>query len=459
MRCICAFVLAASIGASWNAQGQAPPVIRSETRQVLVPVVVNDRHGHNVPNLKVSDFEVLEDGKPQRIVALGTESSGGVPVPVDGSAVPSPVATGGPAAAANNAAAPQASYLILVDTLHSSFANFGRVREALVKFFAKEPPADAQFAVMALGRELHVVQDSTRDMHAALDAVQASRFANLILDSEASNLAVSAEQFTALMRQYCSLCFCESGGQVGKIRQEMPECPATQNRVQAFLTVYGERAYVLNQAFLERLREVVRATATIPMSRTIVFVSDGFNRFPGRELYAILLGYGPQNRTFEFNSRDTQPELDRVLKLAVNHDVKFYTLDSRGLYTLSSVPGSGFAASSSSSPMNAQVDARTSPNLAAGVPEAVTSRVDSAARENTDVLTELARETGGVFFQNNNDLLKGLRQAISDGRQYYVLAYNPVNKVMDGTYRKITVVAKDPKWRVKAKPGYWATPD
>jgi len=454
MRTICRLLALLLIGVSLNAQSSPPPVIRSETRQVLVQVVVTDRRGHYVPNLKASDFEVLEDGQPQRIVALGTELSGGVPLPADGAGAPGPVATGGPVVAVKPGA-PQASYLILVDTLHSSFANFRRVREALVKFFAKEQAGDAQFAVMALGRDLHVVQDSTRDMHMALDAVHASRFANLILDSEASNLASSAEQFTALMRQYCSFCICEGSGQ----HPEMPECPGTQNRVQAFLTAYGERAYMLNQVFLERLREIVRATATIPASRTIVFVSDGFNRFPGRELYAILQGYGPQNHTFEFNSRDTQPQLDRVLKLAVNHDVRFYTLDSRGLYTVNSVPSSGFAASSSSSPINQQVDARTSPNLAAGVPEAVTSRADSAARADADVLAELARETGGIFFQNNNDLLKGLRQAADDGREYYVLAYNPLNKVMDGTFRRITVVMKDSKWRVKAKPGYWATPD
>ncbi len=137
--------------------------------------------------------------------------------------------------------------------------------------------------------------------------------------------------------------------------------------------------------------------------------------------------------------------------------MKFYTLDSRGLYTANSVPGSGFSASRSSSPMNAQVDSRTSPNLAAGVPEAVTLRTVSAAHESTDVLAELAHQTGGLFFENNNDLLKGLRQAVADGREYYVLAYVPENKTMDGTYRKIVVTVRKPDWRVNAKAGYWAT--
>jgi len=66
-------------------------------------------------------------------------------------------------------------------------------------------------------------------------------------------------------------------------------------------------------------------------------------------------------------------------------------------------------------------------------------------------------ETGGLFFENNNDLLKGIRRAFSDGRQYYTLAYVPVNKNFDGKYRTIHVEVKGKNLVVAAKPGYWAT--
>jgi hypothetical protein len=38
-----------------------------------------------------------------------------------------------------------------------------------------------------------------------------------------------------------------------------------------------------------------------------------------------------------------------------------------------------------------------------------------------------------------------------------VLAYVPENKSLDETYRKILATVKEPKWRVTAKAGYWAT--
>lgn len=48
-------------------------------------------------------------------------------------------------------------------------------------------------------------------------------------------------------------------------------------------------------------------------------------------------------------------------------------------------------------------------------------------------MVDLADSTGGLFFGNSNDMLKGLRQALADGRAYYVLAYNSSNKLADAT--------------------------
>jgi VWFA-related protein len=177
----------------------------------------------------------------------------------------------------------------------------------------------------------------------------------------------------------------------------------------------------------------------MPTSHTIVFISDGFNRFAGRELYTIMDGYGPRDRSFQFNPRDTADPLQSVLKLAVRYDVKFYTLDSRGLYAAASIAGNPFDASSSG-PTQERLD----------------RNVMTVARENTDALAELARETGGLFFENSNDLFKGIHRVFADGRESYVLAYVPSNDILDGKYRKIKVEIKGRKLSVSAKPGYWA---
>jgi VWFA-related protein len=444
-----------SIAASAQNQESSPsqiPRIRSEVNDVLVPVVVTDARGHHISGLKAADFHVFEDGKPERIVAFSVESIIPVPVSIDPAAAAVSGASGGSSKISTNPNDPRRTYLIIVDTLHSSFANFGRVRKVLEQFFEKEQPGDAQYAVMALGREINVVQDSTRDAAAVLGAVRASAFSRMIQDTEATNLAVAAEQFTALMRNYCSLCMCLSSAN----QSELGECPAAKSRVSMFLISFAERTFLLNQQFLRQLNQIVKTIGGMPTSRTIIFISDGFNRFSGRELYSILMGYGPKDSSFQFPPLDTQRELEAVLKVATKQGVRFYTIDSRGLYTSTSAPGSGFDASSSSS-THTQMDSRGTSRLAAGVPEPVLSEAMSAARESTDGLAQLARETGGLFFENSNDLMKGIRQAVADGREYYVLAYVPENNTMDGTYRKILITVKGGKWRVNAKAGYWAT--
>jgi VWFA-related protein len=179
----------------------------------------------------------------------------------------------------------------------------------------------------------------------------------------------------------------------------------------------------------------------MPTTGTILFISDGFNRFPGRELYSVMAGFAPKDRRFEFNPRDTDNQLQAALKIAVNQNVRFYTIDSRGLYTGASLGGTTFDAST---------------GKGGSIPQAVDTNRMTIARENTDALAELARETGGLFFENSNDLFKGIQRAFADGREYYVLAYAPKNKLEDGVFRHIWVEVNNKKWHVNAKAGYWA---
>ena len=416
-----------------------PPTIKETVRQVLVPVVVTDKAGHHVTGLKQDDFRVFEDGTPQKIVAFNAVAEAAREQTPSGAAS---IAARGPTGLhkpKNLDTLPKRTYLICVDTLHSEFSNFARIRKALKSFFHDEQGGDSQYALMAVGRSVRVVQDSTRDPEQIFAAVESQKFLTAIRDSEASSMAADIQRFTYMMRDdYCSKCACEAFG----TQTDGPACGGAKSRVQLFLTSFGERTSVLDQNFLHTLRELVAATSTMPTTRTIVFVSDGFNRFPGRELYSVMDGFGPKDRTFEFNPRDTNDALQPVLKLAVRYDVKFYTLDSRGLYTLASLGGSTFDASTGEG---------------AFIPNKVDLNRMTVAHENTDALTELARETGGLFFENNNDLLKGIRRAFADGRAYYVLAYVPKSTTQDGAFRHIAVELTNKKLRVTAKAGYWAT--
>jgi len=178
--------------------------------------------------------------------------------------------------------------------------------------------------------------------------------------------------------------------------------------------------------------------ASMPTRRTVVLMSDGFNRYAGQEFYDILTAFHVADPNMKFNTLDLQPELESILRLAVRYDVRFYTIDSRGLYTHAAIPGTGFDASSP------------------GVTNETTQAAMSTAWFNGDAMSQLARQTGGQFFENSNDSLKGIRTAFAAGREEYILAYVPSNPNMGGRFRKISVYVKGKKFRIAAKAGYWA---
>lgn len=69
-------------------------------------------------------------------------------------------------------------------------------------------------------------------------------------------------------------------------------------QVQGALNIYSDTMFALNREYLRQMEEIVRATADMPPWRTIIFISDGFNRFAGRELYAILQAHGVKEGIF-----------------------------------------------------------------------------------------------------------------------------------------------------------------
>src|SRR5215469_656587 len=56
-----------SIVCIWRVAAQDAVVIRTTTSLVEVRVVAEDRHGKPVADLKKSDFQILDNGRPQTI--------------------------------------------------------------------------------------------------------------------------------------------------------------------------------------------------------------------------------------------------------------------------------------------------------------------------------------------------------------------------------------------------------
>jgi len=89
---------------------------------------------------------------------------------------------------------------------------------------------------------------------------------------------------------------------------------------------------------------------------------------------------------------------------------------------------------------------------------AISTNRSGIAIKGDKVLTRLAQETGGrVFFPfSASDLAANFQEIGRELRSQYSLGYRSSNTARDGTFRNISIVAREKDYHVRAKTGYFA---
>jgi VWFA-related protein len=414
-----------------HAQEDSAGKFRLTVSQIVVPVLVTDAKGHRVSGLKAEDFELLEDGAPQKILAF---SMGGEAV----TSIPEGSLTGLPV----DSLAIRQTYSICVDTLHSTFGNFPPVRSALERFFEKETRTDSQFLLISLGKKPEVLQYPTPNPGAVLSVLRDKKFLATIQNSEAAALGAQIGTLRQQLDTYCRMCPC------GRNARPAPaECFGTRQSIIGLVTTSADRTRIYTEFFLKELRAVIDDLSRMPGKRVLILISDGFNLEPGRELFGVMRAYFPNDDRWQMNDRDTSSQLEPILRAATANNIVIYGLNSAGL-GLSGGASSAYQASSGGGTSRQGVGQIILPEL--------NRQASQASFESGTTLAALAHATGGVFIEHSNDLLAGVKQAFDETRDYYVLGYISSNPAMDAKYRAIEVRVKDPKLVVRARTGYWA---
>lgn len=141
------------------------PDLHITSHAVLVDVIVTDKNGVPIPDLKQADFSVTEDGKPQAITFFEKHHSAPIPPPI----VPEL-----PADTFSNLSLypqPPAANVILLDSLNATMADQGWVRNQALRFLGDVQPG-TQSAIFTMGLGLHFIQGFTSDPAALVAAVR-----------------------------------------------------------------------------------------------------------------------------------------------------------------------------------------------------------------------------------------------------------------------------------------------
>ncbi len=392
------------------AQDQTP-VIRSTTHLVELSVVVRQK-GLAVTGLTKDDFAVFDKGQEQKIFYFHEEKSD---APVEKVTLPANVFSNRVAPGAPEAL-PRSLTVVLLDGLNTSFSDQQNARTTIIRFLS-QLRADDRLAIYTLSdrlRVLHSFSADTTSLLAALDKYKAAN--NLKLDASNADRGVDT-------------------GVTGKAAQ-------LEDIVNLAIGEHFTAQRTLITA--EALEAIGRHLGGFPGRKNLVWLTSGI------QLYSGPLPTGPK----DVGINDAPPlirdfrafggEVQRAVRALNASGVAIYPVDTRGVI-----------ANNDMNPGTMDLKVRTRGNRVTDINSEAQNRIfDSQA-----VMRQVAEMTGGQAFIGNNDMDLALRQALSDARQSYVIAYAPTHNEWNGKYRDIKVTVKRPSVSVLYRHGYMAIDD
>jgi VWFA-related protein len=377
---------------------------------VLVRVVVRDPKGNAVGNLHKEDFELFDNRKPQVISQFVMEQPGEKAAAAreaekkenTDSTLPPPIA-------------PDHYVAYLFDDVHLAFGDLARVRDAAGRHMATLTPTDRAAIFTTSGQGTLDFTDDREKLRQALTRLQPRPISRTGI-SECPNISYymadliqNKSDATALATAQADALHCAYNDDP---RMATAALAMAQGSAAAALST-GEHE---TQISLMVLKDTIRRISVMPGQRTVLILSPGF--------------LVPQ---MEFDYMD-------VIDHAVRSQVVVSALNARGLYTID--------------PMGDISDPHPLPPQAVGQEMLYMS---DAAREEENVMADMANGTGGAYFHNSNDLDEGFHRIAAAPEYSYVLGFSPQNLKADGRFHTLKVTVKNPpKLLIQARRGYYA---
>jgi VWFA-related protein len=389
--------------------------------EVVLDVIVRDKKGHAVKDLKPSDFEVYEDNVRQDLTSFRLVSREAM---AEAKAGPRP-SPGVPAAAPDGPREPF-SNISLVAMAFDHLSPNGRnlAQKAAMSFVNESLQPDDQVSVCVIDQSLRVVQQYTNDPQLLRQAVdRATTMAVSGIDSRSSERRpleerqASAEQGQAAAEGAVGggpgANSNSSGAAVGASAAEAAILNMQVRALQTFETLERNQQ---GQAQINSLLAIINSMQGVPGRKAVVLFSEGLALPP-----------------------DVKVRFGAVINAATRANVSVYTVEAGGLRTES---GNAEAARELRTMSEARIRQQASGREdRSGRPMTMTlERNEDLLRLNPQSgLGELAASTGGFMIADTNDLAAGLRRIDEDLRSHYELTYVPKNTNMDGRFRQINV--------------------
>jgi VWFA-related protein len=418
-------------------------VLRVETELVQTPVLVFDKQGRFVDNLKREQFELRIDGQPHPVtfferVTAGTQKE-----------IEQYEAARKGVAPQKKPSMIQAAYgrtlIFFVDDYHLTSESAQRTREALLKFIDNTMGQNDSAVITTATGQLGFLQQLTDNKDVLriaagkikfrqpgaldTDSPPMSPYQAVILErgGDESTMRRFADylmqtQYKGLLEQSQRAGVIGSPGSNAGQQEKMMESLRKQaensvrQRARRILSQYS----TLNQMTYRSLENLMRATIEMPGSKLVILISDGFH----------MTG----QKTGEMQ------RLNSVTDAAVRSGAVIYSIQAGGLTT--AMP-------------DAKSDVRYTTRLGdSGLDTGLPPVGEDTSLQGP--LYTLAVDTGGQPLFNSNSMGDSIKKAIRDTAEYYLLAWKPQTSAQrQPGFRKIQVtVSGRPELTVRMQRGF-----
>ena len=393
------------VGGAMVAARQDGVIFRAETNFVEVHAIVTDRTGAFVRDLTADDFQIYEDGRPQKPAAFSL-----VDLPIER---PVTLASGGEVVEPDIRVASRTFagriYIFLLDDLHTAVTRGRLVKDTARRFVERYLGPDDLAAVVYTSGRTNAGQELTSSRTLLLAAID--RFVGRKLPS------VGAEKLAVHLRQAWA--------------------NADENQSQAQIRTQENRARAESTADPDEPERALNARRTL---QAVENVSRWMAEVQGRRKALLLFSEGIDYDVYDPFNREATSSLatdaQRAIGAAQRANVNVYGIDPRGL--------DGFGDM-------IEISGRSDyPQLDFGTFRGFLHEL----RLSQESLFALSDQTGGLAVVNTGDVAGGLGRVVLDNSRYYLLGYYSDSKRWSRKFMKIDVRVKRPGLEVRARRGF-----
>lgn len=407
------------------------PVFRQTAQEVLLDLVVRDKHERAVRDLKADQIEIYEDGVKQDLRAFRFVSGAEARKAEDKAAAELRANPGRGVTPLHG--------LNLVSIVFRMMGSRERLlaKQAAEDFLANELRPNTLIGVFSLDYKLNALQQFTNDTGLLKKAVKTAVSGAYKEFAETSAAVLTASEFSV-------------GGGPGGVevkgggidvnRPVGSTVPADTPNTEATIIMRGilakERRLFAGAAGMREmdvLKVMVEQLGALPGRKTVLMLSTGLQLPPEQlEVFRNLVG------------------------LANRYNVSIYGVDVNGLTTYNPMWASTALISASIGLSNSQ----GAQDLSGGqMHQDDVTEYGLRAANQQEALGELSENTGGFLISNTNDLRKPMSHIMEDVNTHYEVTYSPKSEIFDGHFRKIEVKLLRAGVHVQSRSGYYAVPD